>query len=285
MGVQQNLLHCEKDVLSILEYLCYESNNLHNCAVYYARQIWFKTQRFVTGFDLVSEINSNKHFSALASEAAVQTCLAVGESVRSFSELLKKSQSGQLKQKPRFPGYREPGGFHLVAFPKRALKLINGKIRFPLGLQVKAWFGIKDFFLPMPTNLKFDDIKEVRILPRNRQFYLEIVYKVETEIVSLDKSKVLGIDHGVNNWLTCVSNIGTSFIVDGKQLKIINKWYNKTVAKIKDKKPQGFWSNRLAAITEKRNRTMRDAVNKAARIVVNHCLEHQIGVIVFGWNA
>jgi putative transposase len=29
---------------------------------------------------------------------------------------------------------------------------------------------------------------------------------------------------------------------------------------------------------------MRDAVNKAARIVVNHCLEFSIGTIVFGWN-
>jgi putative transposase len=29
---------------------------------------------------------------------------------------------------------------------------------------------------------------------------------------------------------------------------------------------------------------MRDAVNKAARIVVNHCLENGIGTIVFGWN-
>ena len=29
---------------------------------------------------------------------------------------------------------------------------------------------------------------------------------------------------------------------------------------------------------------MRDAVNKAARIVINHCLENNIGTIVFGWN-
>jgi IS605 OrfB family transposase len=29
---------------------------------------------------------------------------------------------------------------------------------------------------------------------------------------------------------------------------------------------------------------MRDAVNKAARKVINHCLENKIGVIVFGWN-
>nr|WP_019504924.1 IS200/IS605 family accessory protein TnpB-related protein [Pleurocapsa sp. PCC 7319] len=37
-------------------------------------------------------------------------------------------------------------------------------------------------------------------------------------------------------------------------------------------------------ITVKRNRQMRDAVNKAAKITINHCLENQIGTIVFGWN-
>jgi IS605 OrfB family transposase len=29
---------------------------------------------------------------------------------------------------------------------------------------------------------------------------------------------------------------------------------------------------------------MRDAVNKAAKLVVNHCLANNIGTIVFGWN-
>lgn len=84
--------------------------------------------------------------------------------------------------------------------------------------------------------------------------------------------------------MTCVSNTGTSFIVDGLHLKSINQWYNKSVANIKEGKPLSFWSSRLAVITEKRNRKMRDAVNKAARIVINHCIENKIGTIVFGWN-
>lgn len=29
---------------------------------------------------------------------------------------------------------------------------------------------------------------------------------------------------------------------------------------------------------------MREAINKAARLVVNHCVEHRIGTVVFGWN-
>jgi putative transposase len=157
-------------------------------------------------------------------------------------------------------------------------------LRFPLGSKVKAWFGIDAFYIPMPSNLDYKSIGEVRILPRNRCFYAEFVYQQDIKSSEVDASKVLGIDHGLNNWLTCVSNIGTSFIVDGLHLKSINQWYNKSVAKIKENKPQGFWSNRLAAITEKRNRQMRDATNKAARIVINHCSDHKIGTVVFGWN-
>ena len=29
---------------------------------------------------------------------------------------------------------------------------------------------------------------------------------------------------------------------------------------------------------------MRDAVNKAAGLIINHCLKHGIGTVVFGWN-
>jgi IS605 OrfB family transposase len=136
----------------------------------------------------------------------------------------------------------------------------------------------------MPSNLRFEDIKELRILPRNRCFYAEFVYKLESAITDADPTKVLGIDPGLNNWLTCISNTGTSFIIDGKHIKSLNRWYNKQVATLKENKPQGFWSKKLADITEKRNRQVRDAINKAARLVINHCIDNRIGRIVFGWN-
>ncbi|WP_263053605.1 IS200/IS605 family accessory protein TnpB-related protein [Oscillatoria nigro-viridis] len=84
--------------------------------------------------------------------------------------------------------------------------------------------------------------------------------------------------------MTCVSNVGASFIVDGRHLKSLNQWYNKRIGSIKEYKPQGFCSKRLARITEKRNRQVRDAVNNAAKLVLKHCLENQIGTVVFGWN-
>lgn len=284
-GCQPIMLHPEAGAQAILEYLCSESNKVYNCALYYARQVYFKTNKLANRADICDEMarSKNKHFGAIYVSAAQQTCNAVAEALKSYRELTKMWKCGDLAEKPKLPDYRK-GGLFTVSYPKRWIKLTEQGIRIPLGNQVKAWFGIAEIYLPMPTNLDWQQIKEVRILPRNGCFYVEFVYPVASVPTQLDPGKVLGIDHGINNWLTCVSNVGTSFIVDGKHLKALNQFYNKQVANIKEGKPQGFWSKRLASITEKRNRQVRDAVNKAARLVINHCLDYGIGRIVFGWN-
>ncbi|AMW29381.1 transposase [Arthrospira platensis] len=189
--------------------------------------------------------SANQHFKAMYVSSAQPTCNSVVEAMSSYKELLKLWRGGKLEEKPRPPKYRKPGLF-TVSYPVRWLKLTPGGIRIPLGNQVKAWFGIDSFLLPMPSNLNWDSIKEVRILPRNKCFYAEFIYQVQAENIKLDKNQVLGIDHGIDNWLTCVSNVGTSFIVDGKHLKSFNQWYNKQVAYHKNGKPQGFWSNALS---------------------------------------
>ncbi len=256
---------------------------MFNCAVYYARQIYFKAHRYVTKAELDNELKANKHFQAMHSQAAQHTCHSVFESFKSFKALNKLFQQGKLTQKPRLPKYRKEG-LNIVSYPKQALKLIDGNIRIPLGNKVKAWFGIDSFTIPMPSNLDFSNIRELRILPKNRCLYAEFVYKLNTIETTVNPNKALGIDPGMDNWLTGVSTVGTSFIIDGKHVKSLNRWYNKKVSTIKEGKPQGFWSKKLAHLTEKRNRQMRDAVHKAARLVINHCLQHHIGTIVFGWN-
>ena len=283
-GCQQVRINPDQGLKAVLEYLCRESNKLNNCAIYYARQIYFKTEKIINKFALINELKSNPHYGAMYSQVAQQTILSVAESFSSFLGLLKGIKAGPLDQKPRIPNYKKKGGFALVAYPSQAVKLKPEGLRFPLGTKVKAWFGLDAFYLPMPSNLDYKAVREYRILPRNGEFYLELVYKIESVQAPVDPTKILGIDHGLDNWLTCISNVGTGFIVDGKHLKSLNQWYNKRISILKENQSQGFWSKQLARVTEKRNRQMRDAVNKAARLVINHCLENQIGTVVFGWN-
>ncbi|MGK7929233.1 MAG: RNA-guided endonuclease InsQ/TnpB family protein [Spirulina sp.] len=289
-GCQQNLIE-NSESLPFLEYICTTANKLINCGIYLARQWYFKCSYITGKYDLEKELKRNANYQFLHSQASQQTLRSVAESFKSFQELSKKYHKGELENRPQLPNYRKKGGLGTIVYPKQALRLKEDagtlhamSVRIPLGKKVKATFGVDGFLLPFPTNLDFKKIREIRILPRNGCFYVEWIYQLEPQKIELDKSKVLGIDHGIDNWLTCVSNVGTSFIVDGKHLKSVNQWYNKQIATMKEDKPQGFWSKRLSRITEKRNRQMRDAVNKAARLVINHCLNNGIGRIVFGWN-
>lgn len=281
---QPVLLNPDYSLKAVLEFICSEANKLTNCGIYYARQLYFKAKQWIGKHSLNYEYKSNKHYQVLHSQAAQQTLISVYESFKSYRGLLKLWNQGELPFKPKMPNYRTTGGLAVVSYPKQALKLKDGMIRVPLGTLCKIWFGLDSFTIPMPSNLQFAEIKELRIVPRNGYFYAEFAYRIKAVKVDVDPMRVLGIDAGLNNWLTCINTVGTGFIVDGLQLKSVNRWYNKQISMLKEGKPQGFWSKRLAFITEKRNRQMRDAVNKAARIVVNHCIEHRIGRIVFGWN-
>jgi len=221
-GCQPVLLHPEPELQSVLEYVCGESNKLFNCAAYYARQIYFKTHKYVDKSRLDEELKANPHFQSMHSQVAQQTCHGVWEAFKSYRELLALWGRGELEVKPKLPHYRD-AGLYVTSYPKQALKLIDGMIRVPLGGKVKAWFGLDSFTLPLPSNLKFADIREVRILPRHRCFYAEFVYKLAPVAVKLDPQRALGIDHGIDNWLTCVSNLGESFIIDGRQVKAFNQ--------------------------------------------------------------
>ncbi len=285
-GCQQNLISPDKDLKAVLELLCSEASKLINCGTYYARQLFFKTGRIPSRGKLHKVLgtdNRNIHYRAFYSDTAQQILNSVAESFQSYLGLLAGIKEGTVTQHPRLPGYRQ-GGLALVTFTGRSVKLKNGMLRFPLGKQVKAWFGIDAFYLTMPSNLEYASIREYRILPRNGCFYLELVYQKEAVKSDVNVDSVLMIDHGMDNWITCISNIRTSFIVDGRHLKSINQGYNKRVATLMSGKNNEFWSKRLERLTESRNRTMRDAVNKAARKVINHCVSSKIGTVIFGWN-
>jgi putative transposase len=283
-GCQQHLINQPQEVTAVLEYICSEANKLTNCGIYFCRQIWFKANYFVKKYELDEQLKNHPHFKAMRSACAQQTLHNVVESFTSFRRLNKLYKAGQLHFKPKLPNYRKKGGLAVVSYPARWVKLIDGQLKFSLGNQVKAWFGIDHFLLPMPSNLDFESIKEYRIVPRNNNFYIEFVYK-QPDVEKVEANgNVLGIDPGLNNWLTCVSNIGKSFIVDGHKMKSQNQWYNKQVAQLKSGKAQDYWDDQLAGLTEKRNRQMRDNINKTARFIINWCLSNQISKIVFGWN-
>ena len=82
-GCQQNLINPSRELKSILEFICEESNKLANCGIYYSRQLYFKTKKIPSKFDLHKLFKENLHFKALYSHVAQQTLTSVAESFKS----------------------------------------------------------------------------------------------------------------------------------------------------------------------------------------------------------
>jgi IS605 OrfB family transposase len=291
MGVQQVLLDPDKETKSVLEYLCQQSGKLYNSGVYFARQTFFKTGKLLTGkFDLIYEESISKSMVAqsLPSIPAQQCLMSVTESFKSFKGLRSLFFKGQLPFKPKPPNYLTGSKLFKVVYPNSGGQkptLVNGQLRFSLGLTVKRWFGISEFFLPLPSNIDITKVNEFTILPSNGAFYLEMSYEVEKQKHDLDINQALSIDLGIaSNLAACVDTLGNSFLVDSRRMKSFNQLWNKKVSTRKEGKPQGYWDSWLDRVTRKRNDQMKDGTNKAAKLIVNHCLKHGIGTLVIGWN-
>ena len=169
---------------------------------------------------------------ALYTSAAQQTCISVGEAFKGYRELLRLWHRGELPNKPKLPSYRKSGGLFQISYPKRWLKLTDEGVRVPMGTACRVWFGLKEVFVPFPSNLKWAAVKELQIVPRAGYFdAVWVCQGVKPEPVALDYDKALSIDHGVDNWLTCTPSDAPAFIIDGKHLKSINQGSSQLLVK------------------------------------------------------
>ena len=210
------------------------------------------------------------------------------EAFKSFKQLKDLHAKGQLHFKPKPPNYLKGTKLFKVAYPNsggQKPKLVDGKLRFSLGLAVRRWFDVSEFFLPMPSNINYSQVKEFTILPKNGAFYLELSYKKLSLEHDLDINQALSIDLGTaDNLAACVDTLGNSLLIDARAMKAMNQLWNKKVSTRKEGKPEAYWDSWLDRVTRKRNHQMRDGINKAAKLIVQYCLQHGIGTLVVGWN-
>ena len=299
--------HIDDEAEACLTWLVHQSNNLYNSVLFVIRKAHFdrcETRTFFDDLDqyriafkdrfikasygqLCKDFRINKHYEALGGQQAQQCIKSVVEGISSYNKLLKKWWSQELDMRPKIPNYRTSGGVYQVTFTSQNITYneLEGYCRLSISRINKPELVNPEIIIPSGTGFNSEQLSEVRIVPANNKLWAEYVYQVESKQArGLDYSQAIGIDPGVSNWLTAVSTKGKSFIICGRKIKSINQRYNKAVANYKKGKPQKYWDKYLANITHKRNCQMRDACSKAARFVINYCLNHGMGNIVFGWG-
>ena len=285
LTLKQQVKHLSKNEFRNLKYLSHIAKNLTNEAIYNIRQYYFNKKKYLSYNENYKMLKNSENYKKLNSNMAQQILKQVDGSFKSFFGLLKLTKNGQYNGKIKLPKYLAKDGFTTLVIGFVRLK--DDILIVPYSNSFKKTH--QEVKIKLPPVLKDKKIKEIRIIPKQHSRYFEIqyIYKVEEVQRELNKNNALGIDLGIDNLCTCVTNAGASFIIDGRKLKSINQYYNKINAKlqsIKDKQKTSRTTLRQKRIARKRNNRIEDYLSKAARIIINYCLNNDIGKLVLGYN-
>lgn len=287
LTVKQQVKHLSKEDYRNIKELAHTAKNLANEAIYNVRQYYFQEGEYLSYQKNYHLLKNSPNYKTLNSNMAQQILKEVDGSFKSFFGLIKLAKKEKYSYKDiKLPHYLPKDGFTTLVIGFVRLK--GNKLTLPYSQQFKKMHEKVEIMIP-PILLD-KKIKEIRIIPKAKARFFEIqyTYEVKEEQRKLNKNKALAIDLGIDNLATCATSTGETFIIDGRRLKSINQWYNKQNARlqsIKDKqKFDKYDTNRQKANTRKRNNLVNDYMSKAARKIINYCLENNIGTLVCGYN-
>ena len=265
------------------------AKNLYNHANFLVRNEFVNTGKWLRYQDLDKILRLDVEYpdykNMPSAQSAQQILRLLDNNWKAFFESIKDWSKNKDKYlgRPKLPKYKPKGGKMIFILTNQQVKLRNELLHFPKSFQ---GFTIKPRCIHLSN---YEKINQVRIVPNNQIFCVEIVYSISADDVLLpDNERYMSIDLGLDNLATIVTNTGLNpIIVNGKGLKSNNQYYNKrkayyqSIAKRMNKK---FSTNRLHQLTRKRSFKIEDSLHKISNFIVTSALSNDVHTIVIGNN-
>ena len=287
LTVKQQIKHLSKEDYKSIKELCHIAKNLTNEAIYNVRQYYFTEDKFLKYEKNYTLLKSSPNYKELNSNMAQQILKEVDGSFKSFFGLIKLVKQGKYSFKDcKLPRYLPKDGYTTLVIG--FVRLNGNKLILPFSNNFKKTHKVVE--ITIPPVLLDKKVKEIRILPKANVRYFEIQYIYEAECIqrNLNTQNALALDLGVNNLVTAVSSTGKAFIVDGRRLKSINQWFNKENVRLQSSKDKQHFgkkpTNRQKVIARDCNNKVNDYMNKAARMIIDYCINNDIGTLIAGYN-
>ena len=261
------------------EDICLKSGLLYNYVLYLVRQGIFNKE-YLKEYDLSTKLGRENQFDFRQLPASVSQQV-VGQVFKSVSSWIKlksdfdRNPDKYNNHRPHLPKYKKGKKQNMVVFTTFSCRVKDdGYIHF-----------VKNVIEPIKTNVKKDELKQVRIVPQATCYVVEVIYERKETDLNLDKDNFLSIDLGLNNLCSCISNVGIKpFIINGKVIKSLNRWYNKKKARLMSYVGDNGTSRRIRRISLYRNCWIDDKMHKISKYIVNFCVSNNIGRIIIGLN-
>lgn len=265
--------------------MCFKSKNLYNYANYAnytIRQEYILNKKYINYNTIAGLLKTSESYRNLESNNGQAVLKILDKNWKSFFVANKDYQSNPHKYlgKPRIPNYKDKNGRNIFVLDSNKVHLKDDYIYF-------SWKPMKQFNNLFRTKIESRP-KEARFVPRGFDYVMEVVYEVEIPSEKTISQNIIGIDLGVNNFVTIGNNIGLKpIVVNGGVIKSMNQYYNKKQAEMrKELKLNNSlnWSKRLDRLNNKRYNKVNNYMHKVSKFIINYCLENNIDTIVCGYN-
>lgn len=279
--VERHIIKKNHELYNVIDDYCFKVKNLYNYANYLVRQEFIANGKWIKEYDLSKMCQSADCYKDIMGQTAQQTIKLLSKNWKSFFANMKNWSKHKDKYvgRPKLPKYKhKTNGRYSAVFTNQNCKFIDGGyIKFP---------KVFNQYL-LPTRM-YGKLQQVRVVPRNKQYVIEVVYKMSIPDLKEDNGRYMSIDIGLDNLATIVSNTGMKPVVlNGKGLKSINKYYNKQKShyqEVSRRINNMHNTNRLNRITNKRNNMIDDLMHKASKKVIDIALKNDVSVIIIGNN-
>lgn len=272
-----------------LDKLTHTAKNIVNAATYQCRQAIFKGT-WMNYYDLnryFKNARDTGQANIYSQLGHVQTTQQMLKRVASSFTAWKRARKAYLKDpskftgRPKLPKFLQKNGHATLELTGQRIRIDNGKIVIP-------YFNNMAFHLEHKNT---DKIQQVRIVPSNRKFIVEIVYKTNLEVqYKEDNGRYLGIDPGLNNAFTLASNVPElqPVAINGKPIKSLNHFFNKRRTKLQSinaiSHSQVKYSKQMYLLSYYRAVKLERYAHESSKWIVDYALRHDINTIVIGNN-
>lgn len=276
---EKEIIYSTDERFGLIKELCHLSKNLYNASLYDVRQYYFETKSYRPWQSQrpIFTKNHNPDYYALQSHLAGEVLIQVGKQFIGFF-------NNKSDKKKRIPKYKDKNGYNVVTFPKIT---ISKRIEFDKDKQLYTYTLCKRSY-----NLKIQstksNIKMVKFVYDESNDLIKCfkIYEVEEPKLKQDNSRYFSIDPGLNNIVSIYNNIGIRpLLYNGRPIKSINQYYNKTNAKLRSELPTNVNSSkRLKQLSFKRNNKLDYEMHKLSNHIINEAIKHNISKIFIGNN-
>lgn len=278
--VERHIIKPNHRFYSEIDRLCFASKNLYNYANYLIRQAFIFQNTYLSYHTIQKTVQGTEPYQALPAKVSQQILMILSNNWKSFQATNQSYSETPQKflGKPKLPKYKpKEKGRNLVVYTTQALSkpYLKKGIIHPSKTEIY-----------LKTQVEVTKIKQVRIVPKLSHYVIEVVYETEIQQHQLNPEKIASIDVGLDNLATLTFNQAgiMPLLINGRPLKSMNQYYNKTRSYYQSLLPEKTSSNRLRKLSNQRDFKINDYLHKASRLVINTLINEQIGILVIGQN-